>query len=216
MTLTGTVTNCGGQAVTDGYVQTYDHGFYNRIPVINGAFHFSGLSCTNLPVNIVAIDNATYQQGPVKTVTLVSGANDLGALSACGTSTVGTLSFTIDGVPKTITEPKDPIYSYLLTPSSGSAWTQIVQLSGASNGTPPMTFQFDGGNATGASHGVTDVFSTAFSSGRGYWPTPIAVTITEYGPIGGFVAGSFSGSLIEFDNSAVHTFSCTFRVKRFN
>lgn len=216
VSLSGTVTNCSGQPVTDGYLQTYDHGFYNRIPITGGAFHFTGLSCTNLPVNAVAVDNSTHQQSAVKTVTLVAGANDLGTLSACGSSTVGTLSYTIDGVTKTITEPNDTIYSYLLVPSSGSAWTQIVVLSGAVYGTPSMTFQFDGGDATSASHGLTEVFSTAFTSGRGYWPTAIPVTLTEYGSVGGFVAGSFSGNLIEFDNSAVHTFSCNFRIRRFN
>ncbi len=217
VTISGTVINCSKQPVTSGYVQTYDHGFYNRIPINNGSFSFTGIACTNLAVNVVTIDNAANQQGDPRIVTLASGMNDLGVLTACGTSTMGSISFTIDGVTTTITEPKDTIGAYfLLADNSSNRWTQIVTLSGNANQSPQMSFQFDGGNAVGNAHAVTDVFSNKFSSGRGYWPVPVPVTISEYGEIGGFISGTYSGNMIEFDNSAVRTFSCTFRVRRYN
>ena len=225
VTIRGTATNCTGQPITNGYVQTYDHGFYNRIPIASGSFTFTGLACTNLPVNIVVIDNGAGQQGTPKTVTLAPGVNDLGALSACGVSTMGSLTFTLTDVKdpmhvvtKTITEPQDTIAGYFFPSPDNPAnkSTQIVTLSGSPNLSQQMAFQFDGDAAVGSAHTMTEIFSNAFTSGRGYWPVKIPVNITEYGPIGGFISGSFSGNMIEFDNSLVYTFTCTFRVRRYN
>jgi hypothetical protein len=214
--LSGAVTNCSQQPVTDGYIQTYDHGFYNRIPINNGHFTFTGVACTNLGVNVVAIDNAAHQQGQPQTVTLTPGTNDLGALTACGASTIGSISFTIDGLTTTITEPTEAMGGYFLVPTPDTAankWTQIVTVS---DHIQQIAFQFDGGKAIGETHHLTEVFSPKFSGGRGYWPLPITLNISEYGGIGGFISGSFSNQLIDFDNAGVHTFSCTFRIRRYN
>ncbi|MBN9382997.1 MAG: hypothetical protein J0H74_19730 [Chitinophagaceae bacterium] len=219
VTITGTVTNCDHQPVSNGYVQTYDHGFYHRIPIVNGSFSLSGITCTNLAVNVVAVDNTTHQQGEPKTVMLTAGNNDLGALTACGSSTMGSLSYTIDNVTTNITEPADTIGGYFLVPipdAPASKWTQIITLSGNVDHNPQLTFQFDGESAAGEGHHVTEVFSPKFPGGRGYWPVPITVNITEYGEIGGFISGSFSNQLIDFANNGIHTFSCTFRIRRYN
>jgi len=218
VTLSGTVSNCSQQPVTDGYIQTYDHGFYNRIPINNGHFTFTGVACTNLGVNMVAIDNAAHQQGQPQTVTLTPGTNDLGALTACGASTIGSLSFTLDGVTTTITEPTVAIGGYFLEPASDTTtnrWTQIVTLTDGPDHTQQIAFQFDGGKAIGEAHHLTEVFSPKFSGGRGYWPVPITLNISEYSEIGGFISGTFSNQLIDFDNAGVHNFSCTFRVRRY-
>ena len=219
VTLTGTVNNCSNNPIQSGYVQTYDHGFYNRIPVVNGQFSFTGLACSNLPVNVVAVDNSSHLQGTPQIITLTAGTNNTGLLTACGTSTMGSISYTIDGVTTTITEPIDTIGGYYLNPipdNPSNNFTQIVTLSNGGNNNPKLSFQFDGIKATGNTHSLTEVFSNAFTSGRGYWPTPIAVTITEFGEIGGFISGSFTSTFIEFDNSAVRNFSCSFRVRRYN
>ena len=212
VTISGTVTNCSSQPVTNGYVQTYDHGFYNRIPVNNGSFSFTGLACTNTVVDIVAVDNATNQQNTPQTVTLVPGVNALGALTACGTSTMGSLTFTIDGVTTTLTEPTDTIAAYLVV----SQTTQLIVLSGNPNTNQQMSFNFDGGTAIGSAHSLGEVFCNKLPGGRGSWPIPIQLNITEYGNIGGFVAGNFSGNLVDFNNTAIHPITCTFRVRRYN
>ena len=43
---------------------------------------------------------------------------------------------------------------------------------------------------------------------------PVTVTITEFGPSNGYIAGSYSGTLESWFNNATVTFSCNFRVKR--
>jgi hypothetical protein len=212
--LSGTVENCNGEPVASGYVQTYDNGFYNRIAVVNGAFSFTGLACTNTEISFVAVDLATNAQNDPQSVTLVPGANALGALTSCGTSALGNITYTIDGTTVVIQEPADTIAAYLATPEA--IWTQVIVLSGEPNTNQQMSFQFNGGPETGTSHTVTEVFTNAFPSGRGYWPVPLTVTIEEYGAKGGFVRGSFSGNMLDFEDNSLHTFSCSFKVRRQN
>ncbi|MDJ1471769.1 carboxypeptidase-like regulatory domain-containing protein [Xanthocytophaga flava] len=214
VTITGTVSNCENQPVASGHVQTYDGGFYNRIAISNGNFSYTGLACTNTDVNVIVVDNANYQQNAPKTVTLHSGVNNLGALTACGTSTLGVITYTYDGVTTTIEEPTDTLGAYLATPQN--IWTQIVTLSDGANNSQKMSFQFDGGMALNSQHAINDVFCNAFPSGRGYWATPIQVTITEYGKVGGFISGNFSSQMLDFGDNSLHTLSCTFRVRRNN
>jgi hypothetical protein len=211
VTLSGTVSDCNNQPVTNGYVQTYDNGFYNRIAVNNGSFSFTGLACTNTSVNFVAVDNTTQEQNEPQTVGLNAGANDLGALTACATSTLGYISYTFDGVTTVnIQEPVDTIAGYSL---EGTV-TQVLTLSGDPNTGQKMAFQFDGGSEVGTEHKLTEVFSVAFTSGRGYWPVPVTVTITEYGGVGGFISGEFSSNMLDFNDNSLHTLTCNFRVRR--
>lgn len=214
ITLSGTVLNCEHEPVANGYVQAYDNGFYNRIPVVNGSFSFTGLACTNTEVSLVAVDYATYEQNQPQSATILPGVNALGSLTACGTSTLGHITYTINGTTVTIQEPADTIAAYLATPQN--VWTQVVTLSGDPNENQQMSFQFNGGTQTGTDHTLMEVFSNAFPSGRGHWPAPLTVTITEYGEKGGFIRGSFSGNLMDFEDNTVYSFSCSFKVRRQN
>jgi len=215
VTLSGTVLDCEGLPVESGYVQTYDNGFYNRILIDNGAFTFTGVLCTNTGVSVVAVDLAAFEQSTPQTITINPGNNALGAFTACGTSTVGNITYTFDGgEPVVIQEPADTIAGYSLGDTGD--WTQILVLSGDPNGAQQMAFQFDGGNVSGTGHKLTDVYSNIFPSGHGYWPAPVTVTITEYGNVGGFIAGSFSSNMLNFDDNALHTLEVGFRVRRYH
>lgn len=212
-TLTGTVTNCSGQPVTNGYVQTYDNGFYNRIPVTNGSFSFTGTMCNNLPVNYIAVDNGAQQQNQPQSIILVPGTNNLGALNACGTSSVSTATYVINGVSRTITQPADTLGGYYF--SNGGGITTILKISGGS-GSSDFSFQFNGGTGLGSGHTVTDVWSPGFNSGRAIAPVPLAVNITEFGGPGGFITGSFSGLLLDFADNTIYNVNYHFRIKRMN
>ena len=209
VTVTGTATNCSGQPVTDGYIQMFENGFFNRVAIVNGTFSFTGVTCTNQVVDLVAIDNVTHQQGSVQTLTLVPGVNNIGALSACGTSTVGVINYTVDGVPRTLTEPVNTLYSVY-----ASGYTTVLDVV-PSPGVSAINFQVDGGTALGSGHNVFDVFTTAVPGGRLYMATPLMVTITEFGSIGGFISGQFSGTMNEYPSGPSHTIAVDFRVRRY-
>jgi hypothetical protein len=209
VTISGTVQNCSNAPVTDGYVQTYDNGFYNRFPIVNGSFSYTGLACTNTSANYVVVDNSTNQQNAPQTITLTPGVNDLGQLSACGVSTLSTLSYTINGVTKTLSQPVYQMEDFYFATTS----TVIAYLP---NGTQDISLQFDGGSVTGSGHTLSEIFSPGFTGGRAVAPVPLTVTITEYGNAGGFVTGNFSGLMLDFVSNAIYNVSCDFRVRRRN
>jgi hypothetical protein len=213
VTIMGTVKNCSNAAVTDGYVQTYDNGYYNRFPIVNGSFSYTGLACTNTSANYVVVDNTSNQQNAPQTVTLIPGTNDLGQLTACGVSTLTSLSYTINGVTTTLTEPSSRQEGLYLAPQS-TAWSIVIGY--APGGAQDASFQFDGGLGTGSGHKVTEFFSPGFTSGRAVAPVPLTVNITEYGNNGGFITGNFNGLMLDFVSNAIYNVSCDFRVRRRN
>jgi hypothetical protein len=209
--ISGRAENCDGQGITNGYVQTYDGAFFHRIPVVGGDFSFNGIMCTNTTVSLVAVDLSTYKQNTPQELTLTPGSNAVGTLNVCGTSTMGHITYTYDGVTTTIQEPADTIAAFSL---DGFEGTQIITLSGEPNTQQQMSFQLSGTRQVGTNT-VTEVFSTIFPSGRGYWPANINVTISEYGARGGFISGEFSSTMLDFGDNSVHTFSCSFRIRRY-
>lgn len=212
VTLTATVNKCNGQPVTNGYVQTYDHGFYNRIPVVNGSINFTGIMCNNQPVNYVAVDIETNQQSNPQTISLQPGNNNLGAISACGINMLGSATYVINGNTRTLQEPAVRLWGVYDSASGNTTIARIPDTSGGSD----FSFQFDGGAVIGNTHKVRDIWSIGYASGRGYAPVPLNVTITEYGDIGGFISGSFSGSVLDFTDNTPYTVNYTFRIKRVN
>lgn len=209
VTISGTVVNCSNAPVTNGYVQVYDNGFNNRIPVVNGNFSFTGLACTNTTASYIAVDNSTNQQSQPQTINLNAGANNLGQLTACGTSTISTINFTIDANSYVWTEPARKPGAYY-TPQG---YTQII---GDIINNANFTFNFDGGSVLGGGHQLIEVFSPDFAGGRAIASTPLAVNITEFGGPGGFIAGSFSGVMNDFVTNAPYNVSFNFRVRRYN
>jgi hypothetical protein len=212
VTISGSVINCNNQPVTNGYIQTFDNGFFNRVAIVNGTFSFTAIACTNMVTNLVAVDNDANQQSAVQALSLVTGSNNTGLISACGTSTVGVINYTIDGVSKTLVEPTNSLNAYF-TPIGGG-WTTILDL--VSSGNSNITFQFNGDATIGNAHTVNDIFSPGFAiDERAIAPVPLTVTITEFGNPGGFVSGQFSGPVLGFPSNAPHTISCDFRVRRY-
>lgn len=212
VTLQGTVVNCANNPVTDGYIQFYDGGFNHRIPIYNGSFSFSGTACVNTTTSYVVVDRATFRQSEPQTITL-SGQHNLGTLSACAVSSIATLTYEIDGFNYTASEPSLQPAGYLLAPTS-SDWTQILI-----HGVSPdrdFSFQFNGGTAIGSAHYLTEVFCKGFAGERAISTVPISINITEYGNVGGFISGSFSGTMLDFVTNVPYTVSCSFRVRRNN
>lgn len=215
VTISGTVTDCNNAPVTNGYVQTYDNGFYNRINISNGSFSFTGLACTNTAIQVVAVNKAANQQNTPRELTLAPGVNNLGALVACGTSTVGTISYSINGgVTKTFIEPADTLGGFFFAENGGN--TAVITLGVAQGATPVLSFQFTGPAQTSGEHKVTEVFSAPFPGGRIWAPAPLTMNITEFGKAGGFIAGNFSGLMLGFSDNSIQNVSCNFRVRRMN
>jgi hypothetical protein len=90
ITFTGTLVNCTGAAVTNGYVSLAGSGGFGGFAQTNatGNFTFSLPNCagTSVSYNYQGTDNTTSQSGAVLTGNATSGTTNLGNIAACGTT----------------------------------------------------------------------------------------------------------------------------------
>src|SRR5207302_10646 len=80
-TVTGTMTNCNGLPVTNGYVLVKNGYQYYRYDINTGSFTFNASICgNNNTVTIVGTDLTSMQEGTSNTYSLISGNNVIGNL----------------------------------------------------------------------------------------------------------------------------------------
>ncbi len=212
-TVTGTVQNCSVAAVLNGYAEVKAGFHVYRAPIVNGVFSLSFNNCTSSQsITYFVVDNTGGQQSNPVTATINVGNTDLGVINACGTSTQQFINFSVDGTPHNLLPPTDSIYgnSYsqgtTFTSTNIGGWNSIgstnvhFSFNGGSTGTFPLSFVMAG------IPGLTDSLTMNISS-------PINVTVTEFGSVGGFITGSFSGNLYT-NGTLAHPVVCSFRVRR--
>jgi hypothetical protein len=209
-TISGSVTNCNNNRVTNGSVIMFKNGLFVRYPLSNtGTFNFSTILCNNTAaVTLVAEDLTASQQSVPYISNLVVGSNVVGNLQACNNSTAEFIHYSINGVNYSLTAPVDSVNSF------GNS-SVIIYLYGSKVG---------GGDAVNISFGTTGIgvnslqqltnFTAAqlpFTAG----PNPMSVHITEYGALGEFISGNFTGTLTDNQPpNTVYNLTCSFRVRR--
>ncbi|MBS1732282.1 MAG: hypothetical protein JST02_03205, partial [Bacteroidetes bacterium] len=146
--------------------------------------------------------------------TLTTGANAVGTLQACGVSITEFLTWAVDGgATTTLAPPADSLGQY------GSGSTNSFVISGNANiGGPSTTALSFSVDATGIAVGTTQILQNIYASqilsqNISITTNPV-VNITEYGPVGGFIAGNFTATVIDNTTSTTHTIVCSFRVRR--
>lgn len=217
VTVTGSVVDCGGAPVTDGWVILKIANVTWHAPVVNGNIVFSTTSCTDMNTTYVGVNWGGSQQSLSQSIILHAGTNNLGTIIACGLSTTEFVDYSIDGGPTVhVTQPRDT--QKMISAYDGVAQTNIITIDRDGNTIPNMAFAFDGGTSLGTGHTASLFNSRGFPSGTantynaGY--SPLVVMITEYGASGEFVAGSFSGHVQDATDLSDHEVTCTFRVRR--
>ena len=214
-TVTGSVTNCTNNPVTNGYIITQINNQYYRHELSNtGTFNFATLLCNNTAnATFIAEDYTSFQQSTPLNQTIVAGANAIGNLQACGISIQQFISYTVNGgSPIEFIFPTDSLGHY------GNGSTTINTIYGSRNVATPSDFvNFSFTNA-GMAVGVVQQlqnFSSTQSGTQTTIATAINVNITEYGAVGEFMAGNFTGTVtIPGPTPVNNVIVCTFRVRR--
>ncbi|HMJ48512.1 MAG TPA: carboxypeptidase-like regulatory domain-containing protein [Ferruginibacter sp.] len=208
-TVSGTVTNCFNTPVSNGYVLISQGSYYSRYDLTNtGTFSFPTLLCTNnTAVSIIAQDLTAMQASSPIPYTLVYGNNALGNIAACGTQIQEYVNYTINGVSHAIANPPDFVSEVGYNASniyiSAYSGNSYVGISYTRTNTPPNIL----GNLTGFMASQLNDSLTALN--------PIPVNITEFGNIGQYVSGNFSGVMRSmFTPTTTYTITCNFRTKR--
>lgn len=209
-TVSGTVTDCNNNQVTNGDILISRYGYY-RYPVNNGTFNFSILLCGNSnPALLVAEDQAAQQQSIPLQTNLVAGINNIGNLQACNISNAEFINYTIDGTSYSINVPPDTMSNY----KQCSNTCELIIIGGqiAGSNTAYMNITWDGIGLNSSQ--PLNIFVTS-QVGNITVPNNLTVLITEYGAIGQFVSGTFTGVFTENSPpNTPHNITCSFRIRR--
>lgn len=213
--ITGTVTNCTGAALTNGYIVILEGNSYYRYPLTyaggTSSFDITRYLCnSSISLTFIAEDMVGLQQSSPVTQTINAGANSLGNMQACGVTTQQFITWSINGAAATtFSAPGDSLFH------SGNGTTSMSNISGWSLNTQNnIGFSFDNAGLAAGSTQILTSFLDATIGGQVSFPTPIQINISEYGAVGQYIGGSFSGNFITINPSNSYTVTCTFRVRR--
>lgn len=212
-TITGSVTDCASAPVSDGYIIMNHNSQLFRYSLSNtGTFNFNTLLCTGSSAAIfIAEDNVALQQSTPLSYNLVAGANAIGNLQACGVSTAQFITYSLDGGVTTITyaSPADSLFQ------DGNGTTGFSYISANNNASGFVNFSMDNtGIGVGSIQNLTNFYDNTLGTQTTVSMPNNVINITEYGPVGGYIAGNFSATLTSTAPPATYPLTCSFRVRR--
>ncbi len=216
--ISGTVLNCAGTAVTNGYVIMQVGNLSYQRPLNNlGEFRFIVSLCdVSVPVTLVAEDQAAMQQSNNFPFTVTTGNNDVGTLTACGVSSAQFINFDLGGTAYGFATPTDSIMQSYRSPNTSND-IGCFGFRSAVGSQESVSLSFSStGVAVGSAQPLTsfNYYSNSFSDSLRI-VTPILVNVTEYGTPGQFIAGNFTGTLYgPAPTSTPYPVNCTFRFRR--
>jgi hypothetical protein len=211
--ITGSAVNCSNQPVTNGNVLVYFEGHPYSRPITNGNFSLTITRCSNSTgvVEVVAVDNVANQQSSSPwTGSASTGTINTGVISACGTSSVSFINYSVDGSNYALNTatPGDSISTY----SASGTNQNTTAVFGFRAGQPNMKISFYTQGAAVGTFPIQHLSVNQFDSVS--IVTPFNINITTYGAPGQFIEGNFTGQIREMVNNNLHNVSATFRVRR--
>ena len=216
-TVSGTITDCANNPVTNGYIVVQNGWYYSRYPTDNtGSYSFTTVLCSGTTsVNLIAEDITGAQQSTPLTYTFVPGTNTIGNLQACGVLTTEFIHYSVDGgvTYHDLVAPGDSLFQ------SGNGTSSTTYIVGSGMGGPApnlyVSLQYDNtGIAAGSAQPLIN-FNSSSIADQPTVTTPINVNITEYGAVGGYIAGNFTGTITgSSPGNTPYPIVCTFRVRR--
>jgi hypothetical protein len=220
-TLVGSVKNCAGTPVANGYIMIQDGNIFNRYNLSSaGTFSFNKVIC-NFPntVSLIGEDIISTQQSLPTPYTITSaGLNNVLPIYTCGVTTQQYLNYTVNGTSYTYSNLTDSLRLLILPVnlSNPTHWINADRIPYSASGS--VFIRFNGiGIAQGSTQNLTSFQIPQITDSSGII-TPISVNISEYGNnIGQFVTGNFSGVLSKITTPNItYSINCNFRLKRTN
>lgn len=216
--VSGTVTSCNNTPVSNGFIiLKKDNHFYRYGLNNSGAFNFTTTLCNNAgaSVQLIAEDITGGQQSLPSTHNIITGNNPIGNLQACGVTTQQFLNLSINGTPYTYSAPVDSLTLYAAQTGTNIA-NYIFYAYRTSAPSQQTGFNFNGqGIAVGSNQALIN-FNCQMINDSTSMVNPINVTISEYGAIGQFISGNFTGTLRgAAPLNTLYNIVCSFRVRRY-
>ncbi|MFZ4058797.1 MAG: carboxypeptidase-like regulatory domain-containing protein [Ferruginibacter sp.] len=216
--LSGSVVDCGGLPVSNGYIILNKNGIVYRYPLTaTGTFNFTTPLCSGATTGIIIAEDLTgAQQSAPQNITISTGNNALGQLLACGISTAQFINYSINGTSYALVAPTANFSQQVYTFTAGGTISNSINIIGG----PANTQNFTQINFTQTGIALNSIqtlnnFITPQLSDSARIVTPISVNITEYGAVGEFISGNFSGALTGAPpTNTAYNIVCNFRVRR--
>ena len=209
-TISGTVTNCANSPVANGRIILKDGYLFTAYPLNNsGAYNFSKIFCS-LPQTITLIgeDIANAQQSAEVNKVINAGTNTVANIQACGVLPEQFVNYTINSANYYFTTPVST-FNYSNAYSS-------VYLQATANPERTYIIMSNSGIAVGSTQDLQNFYQTQLNDSL-HITTPVPVNITEYGAIGQFTAGNFTGVFTGAPPANTqYNVTCSFRFKRNN
>lgn len=200
------VIKCNNTPVTDGDIIMIAPGYSRVFPVQNGVVNSATTICPNTAVEFFAIDRETSQQSNAQNITLMTGSNDLGNLTAC-TPQTEYINCTLDGSATNFTLPQ---YMFNGNFFFANDSTEIKAVDLLNSGITVFRI----GAAILDAPGLYPIGWVELNGVYYLFLNPTNITISNYGLIGGFINGSVSGQVRNMNTNTVHNLECDFQVKR--
>jgi len=210
VTIQGRLLNCSGSPVAYGFAEIVHANVVRYASTnANGNFSVSFITCGQ-SVNtcqVTGIDSLAQQQGTPATVPVTWPLTNTGDITACGTSSIEFINYTLDGVTTNLSSLNQND-GFRATDSSGA--NHVVLIWGYRNGPANIFFDF-------MTNGNPGTFPLAYINvnqiNSGFIP-PSDVTLTSHALlVGEFFEGTFSGQFKDVQNNT-HTISGSFRVRK--
>jgi hypothetical protein len=212
----GTVNDCNNSPVTNGYLIMLSGNVPYRYELnSSGSYSYTKILCSGTEtVTLIGEDVNSGQQSTPLTYVLNNGANNVPLIQACGVTTEQFFNYSIDGTQYNYSSPADSFYMYV----NPQATPAQITISGSRINSGTSTsgyFSFDQpGIAVGAAQNMTSIYLSQIPDISTINNT-ILVNITEYGAVGEFIAGNFSGSMTgPSPTFTVYNIIGSFRVRR--
>ena len=215
-TITGNVTDCANAAVNNGFILMRKDGlsFYQALDK-TGGFNFTTTLCSsNAAVTFIAEDKTGQKASAAMPFTINAGDNAIGTLAACALNTNEFINYKVNGTNYSYSAPTDSLFQYA-KPQNTPPTTIVTAASRDSLNAKHVAL---GIIQTGISLNSTqslrsfecpqiDIYATIAN--------PITVKITEYGIVGQFMAGNFTGTFTgPAPGNIQYNVTCIFRIRR--
>ena len=213
LTLKGTVVDCSNSPVAGGFINAQVDGLNYRAVISNGAFSMPVLRCSSsaTDVTLTAVDQKTQEAGKT-TVSVKSGTQDLGQLSACGNPADQFVSVVINGTTYNWSSPPDNI-NYEASPvrinatQSGGNNELYVANESAFSGLGNIDFVHFQIRGDGANFGSTTLYSSSVIT---------HFNITTFSPVGGYFIGTLNGDIYDSIAKKSYPLAGSMKLKRTN
>jgi hypothetical protein len=198
-------------------VLKYGNRFY-AYHITNGSYNFNLPVCSApATVSISVIDLSNQQTSLPMAYVLNAGNNTIPVIQACGTIPTEYAYYVVNGTPYYKATGNAYFRHFFYTLPSPPSQTDLFSVSfDIAQTIPHSGFSIE----RPASLPITAAPLLSFNiygvvSGNPY-PNPITVYYTEFGNIGQYIAGNFSGTVRNNTTNAIYNVSCSFRIKRGN